>query len=363
MRVIAQAGAIGSALTLAAAARQRDALVSIVADESAALVCTNPGISIKAAVTAEIVERGTATVSGDRLGELIAGFKPGATINIGTTGNAVTIEQYRLPTADMPISPELIGEIGRVEIGAEDCLDLLAVVSAAGTEPTRFYLTGVFLHSVGDQLVAVASDGTRLIRRSIAAARFSDDATLIVPNKAASALAKLIRQTKTNRITLRRSRAMISASGAGFELVSRLIDGKYPDYGRIVPAPSPNSADIDRAELQAALARLMAIASGDFPLIALAWSEGMPLHVFLPRQPGDGADDVTADTAGSARIALAPSQLTAMLAAFNTKNVCLNAADRLLITAENQLGLLMPCAWNFGEAEKLKTEKRSALDR
>ncbi|MHC2373372.1 DNA polymerase-3 subunit beta [Bradyrhizobium diazoefficiens] len=352
MKIAATAAAIDSALSLAATARQRDALVSITAGEGITVTGSDAGMTIRAAVAGKVIEPGAAAVSADRLAALIAGFDPAASISISTSANAVTVERYRLPRADMPATHELAGETGRVEIRAADCIDLLAVASAASSEKSpRFILSGVFLQSVSHQLVAVATSGVKLLRRSITAETFSAERDLIVPTRATITLTRLIRQTKAGRITLRRSRKLFAASGTGFEFVSRLIDGAFPDYLAILPAPSPTSVTVERAELQAALARLTAIASGDFPLVALTWTDGEPLRMFLPRQPGDGTDDIAADSTGSARIALVPAQLAAMLSEFTCQRVHLNdAAGRLLITSESQmLGLLMPCVWNFGQ--------------
>lgn len=351
MKIVATAAAIGSALSLAAAARQRDALVSITASEGITVACSDPGITIEATLTGDVKEPGSAAVSAQRLSALVAGFSADVVIAIDTTPNGLAVGQYRLPSADISLVHTLTGVIGRIEIDGDDCVALLAVASAAGTDQTRFFLTGVFLHSHGDQLVSVATNGVKLLRRSVPAAEFSTSRDLIVPAKAAVALTTLIRHTMSDRITLRRSKAMLAASGNGFELTTRLIDFEFPDYNTLVPEPSANTVSVDRAEMLAALARLTAIASGDYPLIGLTWTEGGPLHLFLPRQPADGADDISAEAKGRARIALVPSQLTGMLGEFNGKHVQLDVAERLLITGENKIGVLMPCAWSFRNDE------------
>ncbi|UPK35552.1 DNA polymerase III subunit beta [Bradyrhizobium sp. 186] len=351
MKLTATAAAIGNALSLAAAARQRNGLVSITAGEGIITVaCSDPGMTITANVAGNVAEPGAAAVSGDRLGALISGFDPRAAITISGTTNAVTIERYRLPTADLPVPLAMDGETDRIQISGQDCIALLGVAPAADTERTRFYLCGIFLHTVEGRLFSVSTNGTKLLRHSVPAAAFSDDATLIVPSKTATTLARLIRQTKADKVTLRRSPRLFAASGAGFEITSRLIGGAtYPDYRAALPPPTPNHVTVDTAELQAALTRLTAIAIGDVPLIALTWTEGAPLHVSLPRQPGDGADDIDAETKGSARIALQPAQLAGMLTEFGTNTVNLNVADRLLISSGDRLGVLMPCSWNFGQ--------------
>jgi DNA polymerase III subunit beta len=351
MKLATPAVALADALSLAALARQRDGLATICAAEDITITCTDPGnnIAIKASIpNGNVIESGAASVSASAFGALISAFEPRAVITIKTCEFGLMVERYRLPVAETPTALMLDTETGCIEISGGDCLDLLGVASVAGNQAMRFYLNGVFLHNDGDQLIAVATDGAQLLRVSINAQMFSTDATLIVPTRATTALARLIRATKSDKIELARSARLFSARGSGFELISRLIDARYPNYQSIIPAPTPNTVTVDRAELQAAIARLTAIASGDFPLIGLTWAQGEPLHVFLPRRPADGADDIAAETRGSARIALAPTQIIKMLGEFNSKSIHLNAADRLLFTGgNNTLGLLMPCAWNF----------------
>jgi DNA polymerase-3 subunit beta len=347
MKLTAAAAAIGSALSLAAAARQRDALVTIIAGEGITVACSDLGITIKATVAGDVIESGATAVSAKRLAALIAGFAADAVINIKAEPNGVTIGRYRLASADIPIANTLTGETGRIEIDGDACVALLNVSSAAATDTTRLSLNGIFLHTVGSQLVAVAANGIKLLRHGIEAERFSMSRDLIVPTRSAVALAGLIRHTKSDKVLLRRSKAMLAANGNGFEFTTRLIDAIYPAFEAMIPEMTANTVTVDRVELLAALARLTAIANGERPLIALTWTEGEPLHVFLPRQPDDGADDISAETKGRARTVLVLVQLTAMLGEFSDKFLHLSATDRLLITDENKIGVLMGCAWSF----------------
>ena len=353
MKVSAAAAAISSALSLAAAARQRESPTAIIADEGGiTVVASDLGMTIKVRVEGSVISPGAAAVSANRLAGLIAGFAADAIIEIKVEPNGVTIGRYRLPSAAIPMANTLIGEIGRIEIDGDGCIALLAVVSAAATDATRVVLNGVFLHTVGSQLVVVAANGNKLLRHGIEAERFSTERDLILPTRSAVALARLIRQTKSKKITLCRSKTMLAANGNGFEFTTRLIDAVYPAFEAMIPELTANIVNVDRVELLAALARLIAIARGEHPLIALTWTEGEPLHAFLPRQPDDGSDDISAETKGRARIVLVPSQLAAMLGEFNGHQhvLLISTADRLLITGRNKLGLLMTCAWHFQEA-------------
>ena len=329
-------------------------------------------MAIKITAGADIDEPGEATVAAERLAGIIAGFPASSTITINTTANAAMIaygnSRYRLPILpDAPAALAMDYEVARTEVAGDDLLTLFEVLPAAGTEPTRLFLTGLYMHNIGDQLVAVATDGVKLLRVSIAADHFSEDRSLIVPAKAAMALIRLIKQTKPNRVTLRRSHARFAVAGPRFEFVTALIDGNYPDYERVLPRASTNVARCGRADLIGALARLDAVADGELPLLALSWIDGGPLHLFLPRQPGDADDAIAAEARGSAQIALSLPQLTAMISNFTSERLHLEAAGAegpLVVRGErSRFGILVGCRWNFDESEKLEIEKRPAFAR
>jgi DNA polymerase III subunit beta len=276
MKIAAPAKALDAAMSLAvmAADKQLDTPIRIIADRGTVGFCIiNPraAISVSTTAAASMEETGSATISARRFAALLSGFGPRSNINVSTTETAVMISsgnsRYRLPLLTDPRDGPVINpEIGRVELVTVDCLKLLDVVAAAGTEKTRFFLNGVYLHSAYGKLVSVAMDGTKMLRVGVVADHFSDDNRLIIPAVAVKMLEKLLRRTKPQMVTLRRSNAVFSASAPGFEIVSGMFDATFPDYGRAVPAPNGSSASCQRADLIAVLSRLKAVAVGDMPL-------------------------------------------------------------------------------------------------
>ncbi|SHH96863.1 DNA polymerase III subunit beta [Bradyrhizobium erythrophlei] len=376
MMLTAPAAALAEALSLAATAVRGNinlAPVHLVADKGAvSFTCSGPGISIKITAIADIAEPGEVTVAANRLGGLITGFSSSSSITVNTTDNTTQIScgdsRFYLPVLpDVPAALKFDTESTGIEVAGNDLLALLEVVPAASTQTTRFFLTGLYMHSVGDELVAVATDGTRLLRAGIKADHLSTDRRFIVPSKAATALIRLVKQTKPDSVTLRRSYARFAVTGPGFEFVTALIDAKYPDYERLLPRASINVAQCKRSDLIGALARLGAVADGELPLLALSWIDGEPLRLFLPRQPGDAEDRVPAETRGSARLAMSLPQLTAMVSNFPSDRLHLEVTDAdgpLMLRGErSKLGILMSCRWTFAEGEKPETEKRPAFAR
>jgi hypothetical protein len=108
-------------------------------------------------------------------------------------------------------------------------------------------------------------------------------------------------------VTLRRSQRLLAVVTPEFEFTTQLIAGPFPDYQRVIPAVSGNSAACDRAELLAALARLEAVSTADAALVALVFGGAAHVDVYLARQPDDGRDAIDAEVTGVAMTALSSS--------------------------------------------------------
>jgi DNA polymerase III sliding clamp (beta) subunit (PCNA family) len=364
MKITAPASALTAALGMTAPASVAiklktdrkpppDVQVQIVAvGDIVNFTVSNPraGVTISASTAAKVTVPGKAATSATRLIALLGAFAPGSTIDISTDGIIIQVSSkascYRLPTLpDPPTAFAIKGEIGRVELPRANCLRLLEALPAVATEQSRNYLCGVHLRSVEDQLVAVATDGTTLLTIGVAADHFSDHDGLIIPTPTATMLRRLLRQAKTESVTLRRSRGLFSVTSSGsFELVTALIEGSYPDYRRVMPRAVGNSATCQRAELLGALARLQAVASGLVRLSRLSWEEGgTELLISLPQQPLAGLDTLAALTSGRASMAFDLAQL---ITEFDNEAVHLAVTDRgLLIHQVNKIGVLASCRW------------------
>lgn len=163
-------------------------------------------------------------------------------------------------------------------------------------------------------------------------------------------LRRLLHQTKSDEITLRRSRSLFSVTAPGsFELVTALIDASYPAYRAIMPRGAGNSATCQRAELLGALARLEPVASG---LVRLSWEEGdTDLLVSLPQQPDAGVDTLAAQTIGRASMAFDLARLAPIIREFDNDAVCLDVTERaLLIRQGEKTGVLACCRWDEKDA-------------
>jgi DNA polymerase-3 subunit beta len=324
VKVALEAAMFGQALALSALRdKKAPALARLIATDGAVSISSCDGnITIKTTVAATIFESGEIAVSVDRLGALLNAFAPSATVLLTASKGAVLIAsgngRYRLRLAEAPAALAIAGNAAEIEISTADLLTLFEPVATAGTETTRLYLCGVYLHSFADRLYAVATDGVTMLRTSIEADNLTTGT--IIPTGAVTIMARLIRRTRPDKVSLRRSDTLFEVIAPAFTFTTRLIDATYPDYQRVIFAVSANVAICASADLSSALARLAAVADAGAasPLVALQWAGGKPLSIFLPRQPDDGADALPAETTGDARIALSLSALVTLVAEFRS---------------------------------------------
>jgi DNA polymerase III sliding clamp (beta) subunit (PCNA family) len=232
--------------------------------------------TISTSVSATIHGPGETAVSLGRLAALVSSFAPNAIVEIEASARTMNVvcgsSRSRLPAVpllELPSAIVLEQEIGRVEISSVNCLHLLEPIAVADVGRSRICLAGVFWHSVNNQLVAVSTDGVRLIRTGVAASRFSEDRTLIVPTEVAVAARRLLQKAPASRVTLRRSRSLVAFDAPSFGFTARLIDSSFPAYESIIPEVGSNSVVCNRRELLAAVSRLSAAApSLDTALVA-----------------------------------------------------------------------------------------------
>jgi DNA polymerase-3 subunit beta len=166
-----------------------------------------------------------------------------------------TLDASDFPTmgaADMPC---------RFELPAKALASALDAVSfAISTEETRYYLNGVFLHAVEGGVMLVATDGHRLAKRFIA---LPDGMTgppgIIIPRKTVNVLAKIL--PKDGMVEIAASDAKIMVVTPDTRLTSKLIDGTFPDYQRVIPQAGPMRVELDGRALSAAVDRVSTVST------------------------------------------------------------------------------------------------------
>ncbi len=170
---------------------------------------------------------------------------------------------------------------------------------AISTEETRYYLNGIYLHTIDvdgrPMLRAVATDGHRLARVDTAAPQGSVGMPgVIVPRKAVAEIQKLLEDGESE-VMVELSATKIRVATAAVVLTSKLIDGTFPDYQRVIPAGNDKRLTVDKGDFAASVDRVSTISSERGRAVKLSMADGrMTLSVTNP-DSGSATEEIEVD--------------------------------------------------------------------
>jgi DNA polymerase-3 subunit beta len=161
-----------------------------------------------------------------------------------------------LPGADFP-QWEARDYDGRIEMSGAELADMLdrctPAIPTGKAADARTYLAGVYLHDEGADLVGVATDGARLHRAIVSGAAGALATGIILPDKVARLLPGLVKDVA--QLTLEVSASTVRLTAGGITIASKLVDGTYPDYRRVIPQWRETVATLSRPQILEAAAR------------------------------------------------------------------------------------------------------------
>lgn len=238
------------------------------------LTATDLDLQIVETVAAKVETPGATTVSAHRLFEIARKLPEGAEVLLGASDGKMQVVASRarfnlqaLPKDDFPIIVD--GDLPTsFELPAATLVQLIDKTRfAISTEETRYYLNGIFLHVADDNgtpvLKAAATDGHRLARYTLpqpAGAEKMPD--IIVPRKCVNEVHKLLAENADGNVVIDLSASKIRFTfGSGAVLTSKLIDGTFPDYSRVIPTGNDKLLRIDPKSLAQGVDRVATIAT------------------------------------------------------------------------------------------------------
>ena len=138
----------------------------------------------------------------------------------------------------------------------------LAVQYAMAQQDIRYYLNGLLLVTGGEKITVVATDGHRLALAS-AAHRIEDKQEVILPRKTILELSKLLSDSD-DQVTVELSPTQARFTFGGIVIISKLVDGKFPDYTRVIPTTHNKNLLLNRVQLLQALQRAAILTNEKF---------------------------------------------------------------------------------------------------
>ena len=235
---------------------------------------TDLDVEIVDRVQAKVDRTGSTTVSAVLLHEIARKLPDGALIELtaDTAGNRLTVEAGRsnfslatLPKEDFPImaSSEYAANFSAKSGDLRRLFDKSRF--AISTEETRYYLNGVYMHSATFEnskvLRCVATDGHRLARVDTGLPEGAEELPgVIIPRKTVAEIRKFLDDDEV-QIAVSVSETKVRFATPDITLTSKVIEGTFPDYTRVIPASNEKKLEVDADEFAKAVDRVSTVSS------------------------------------------------------------------------------------------------------
>jgi DNA polymerase III subunit beta len=301
------------------------------------LSATNLEIAINATVMADVERGGTITVPAKSITAYVGLLKNemlelelnGTELMIKSTGSDTNMKG--IPSDEFPLLPKIEEGISISLPGTSvrNAIDMVAF--AASTNISRPVLTGIFWQMSGDTMKLAATDSYRLAEKTMLLEEpVTEEIKFILPAKTAQELAKILGMLDSESVEIVIGKGQIMFVANGVELTSRLIEGNFPDYEKILPSESKTKAVLATEDFVLALKKMSVIVRDNNNNVKLSVGEGKISVVSDETQVGHGNSDLEAETNGdSQETALNASYVLEVLSHLKDKHVNLGLNDGL----------------------------------
>ncbi|MGD2166529.1 MAG: DNA polymerase III subunit beta [Gammaproteobacteria bacterium] len=240
---------------------------------------TDLEVELIAEADVDVADPGDITVPGRKLHDIVRALPDGVTVELIHTGDRVSVKAGRsrfvlssLPAADFP-STEGVDADRELTVSYADLRRLIDKTHfSMAQQDVRYYLNGLLIETEGSRLRAVATDGHRLALADCElASPAGRDGQSIVPRKGVLELNRLLGGDGELQLVLSANHLRVQLPG--IRLTTKLIDGRFPDYGRVVPQHSEHILRADREALRSALQRAAILSNEKYRGIRLELGE------------------------------------------------------------------------------------------
>jgi len=293
MKISIERGALLKALAQAQSVVERRNTIPILANvlieaagEAVSFRATDLDIEVVDRAPAVVERAGATTVSALMLHEIVRKLPEGALVSLAEDGAAArltvaagrsTFNLATLPREDFPVmaNAEYASNFTALAPVLRRLFDKAKF--AISTEETRYYLNGIYFHVAigeeGPRLRAVATDGHRLARIDAPLPAGAEDMPgVIVPRKTVGELRKLLDDDEA-QIAVSVSETKVRFATPTITLTSKVIDGTFPDYIRVIPTGNTRRLEVDAAEFARAVDRVATVSSERSRAVKLSLDE------------------------------------------------------------------------------------------
>lgn len=279
-----------------------------VKDGRLTIAATDLEIALVEEVPAETIRDGAITVPAATLYEIVRRQPENAVIELDHPGGdaQLGLRAGRYSTSLVVLAVEEFPKLDAGKLSHQFVLQAQALRGlidrskfAISTEETRYYLNGIYLHAAqaqdGPVLRAVATDGHRLARVEEPLPEGAEGMPgIIVPRKTVTELRKLLDEA-TGELEIATSETRIQFNIGAMRLTSKLIDGTFPDYDRVIPQGNDKILRVDKKDLNDAVGRVSAISSEKHRPVKLSLAKDLLVISAASAEQGSAAEELGGD--------------------------------------------------------------------
>ncbi|MBC7945523.1 MAG: DNA polymerase III subunit beta [Burkholderiales bacterium] len=247
----------------------------------------------------------SATVSARKLYDILRALPDGEKVTIDASDRKLQVKttssKFNLQTLsaeDFPRMAEASDSINVLTAKQHQLKTLLASVQyAMAQQDIRYYLNGMLMIADSDALIAVATDGHRLALNKLNHNTGTARQEVILPRKAVIELVKLLADSD-DEVTIGLTEKQVKFKFSDIQLTSKVVDGKFPDYTRVIPTQNKNRIALSRMDLQRALQRAAILANEKFRGVRLMLTKDQLSIVCSNNEHEEAQEELIIDYSG-----------------------------------------------------------------
>jgi len=247
------------------------------------------------------------TVAARKLQDLLRALPEDASLSVETTASKMTVRANRsrfnlqtLPAADYPRINLAQEQQQTIKLPQRDFRGLLKLAEfAMAQQDIRYYLNGMLLVVDKGSLQTVATDGHRLSYASLSVPGNYTRQEVILPRKTVLEVGKLLEESD-DELTIDLLANQVRFRFANIELVSKVVDGKFPDYNRVIPTGHSKQIDISRTELLQAMQRAAILSNEKFRGVRLVLATDQLKIICTNSEQEEAEEELEIDYKGEA---------------------------------------------------------------
>ncbi|HSI28637.1 MAG TPA: DNA polymerase III subunit beta [Methylophilus sp.] len=246
------------------------------------LTATDLEMQISLKVNSGVEGELSTTISAKKLLDICRSLPENTSIEMNNQDNRITLKAGKsrfnlqtLPSADYPLMSKASGQNISFSLAQSELKRLLKQVEfAMAQQDIRYYLNGLLLEVQGNQLHVVGTDGHRLSYTNTTLDQEFEKTEVILPRKTVLELTKLLDEQSDSPVVIDLLNGQVSFEFGDIQLISKVIDGKFPDYNRVIPSGHQNNFEVNRQEILSALQRASILSNEKYRSIRMVITDG-----------------------------------------------------------------------------------------